>query len=63
MTTPGTRAGWFSGAIAAAAVAIACSGPASMIHPQAHQGRRPPTSTPTHAATRQSMPHPVPRAL
>jgi hypothetical protein len=36
MTTPGTWAGWFSGAIAAAAITIASGGPASMIHPQTH---------------------------
>ena len=36
MTTPGTCAGWFSGAIAAAAVAIASGGPVAMIYPQAH---------------------------
>jgi hypothetical protein len=36
MTTPGTWAGWFSGAIAAAAIAIASGGPAAIIHPQTH---------------------------
>jgi len=36
MTTPGTWAGWFSGAIAAAAIAIASGGSAAIIHPQTH---------------------------
>jgi len=36
MTTPGPRAGWCRGAIAAAAVTIACTGLAAMICPQAH---------------------------